>query len=467
MSRGSLLTPLALVAALLLAAGVVLTSMTGNRSIALAAPIGLAGALVIMRRPFLGLWLIVLFAQLDAAANLLFRALPVSGAKFLTLVTLVGVAVASYKEPRSKRLGPDDPGLRLAALFAIVLLISFLFVEDRSLGLWSVRRLVSLLVLFYLVVRLVTNTSLVRGVLLAVIAATFISGSVVVADWLLGTHLLARAQAAVTSQWQGIERSSGGSDYNPTTAATLLLTGTACSLMLFLRTSRWRWLTGPTALAGTAGVILSYARSAGLVFAALILWMLFKYRKDRRLPLIVATAAVAFAMALPFIPATYWERQATLTDFSSDLSLRRRLGYNIIGVHILAEHPLIGVGPGNYQVHYMDHKFRWMPGRGVLPRQLHNMYLEVATETGVVGFLCFGGMLLLALRSLQRARKRGPTKELRDLAEAVHFAYVGLLAASLFVPNEYNKYVWIFTGLGIALGRIADRRTSEHKEIEA
>jgi O-antigen ligase len=80
---------------------------------------------------------------------------------------------------------------------------------------------------------------------------------------------------------------------------------------------------------------------------------------------------------------------------------------------VLAEHPLLGVGPGNYKVHYMDPDYRWMPGRGVVPRQLHNMYLEVATETGVVGFVLFAGMLFLALRSLNRVRKSGPTRERR------------------------------------------------------
>jgi len=85
------------------------------------------------------------------------------------------------------------------------------------------------------------------------------------------------------------------------------------------------------------------------------------------------------------------------------------------------------------------------------------MYLEVATDSGLLGFACFAGMLFLSLRSLHRVRKRGPTKEIRVFGEALHFAYVGLLLASLFMPNEYNKYVWIFTGLGVALGRISSR----------
>jgi O-antigen ligase len=447
-----------------MAVALILALMMGKRTLFLAVPIGLAGALLVVRRPFLGLWLIVLLSQLDALANTLFRGLPISGVKILTGLTLVGVVIASYREPRSKRLGPDEPVLRLAVLFGTVLLISFLFVEDRALGLWSVRRLASLMVLLYLVVRLVTTREHVRSVMLAVLVSTLLSSCVVAADWVAGTHLVAHAASAVESQWQGIARSSGASDYNPTTAATLLLTGTACAMALFFRTSRWRLLTGATAVAGAAAIVLSYARSAGLVLGILILWLLFKYRSHRRLPVAIAGGLLALAIAFPLVPASYWQRQATLADFSGDVSLRRRLGYNIIGVHIVAEHPLLGVGPGNYKVRYMDPEYRWMPGRGVVPRQLHNMYLEVATETGLVGLACFGGMLLLALISLDRVRKRGSSREDRDLGEAVHFAFVGLLLASLFVPNEYNKYVWIFTGLGIALERASAREKAAERD---
>lgn len=456
-------TLLAFLGGCLLALVVIAGSVKGTHLLAVALPVGLAGAALIVRRPFLGIWLIVLFTQLDAVAGLIFSGLPVSGVKILTGLTLVGVALASYREPRRERLGPDDPVLRLAVLFGVVLLASFLFVEDRTLGVWSMRRLISLLLLLYLTVRLVKSIDLVRGVVFAVLVSTLISALVVVADWVLGSHLVSQAQAAVASEWQGIARSSGASDYNPTTAATMLLTGTACALMLLLRWPRWRALTGVTVLAGSAAIVLSYARSSGLVFALLLLWLLYKLRTHRRFPALVAGGLLAVALAIAVVPGSYWERQASLTDLRSDISLRRRLGYNVIGMHILAARPLLGVGPGNYKVHYMNPEFRWMPGRGVVPRQLHNMYLEVATETGLLGFACFGGMLFLALRSLNRARHRGSSRETRVFGEALHFAFVGLLLASLFVPNEYNKYVWIFTGLGVALGRIASREKDAEK----
>lgn len=441
----------------LLALVAVVVSMKGLFLLALALPIALAGALVVIRRPFLGLLLIAFLTQLDALANQIFRGFPISSVKLLTGLTLIGVALASYKEPRRGRLGPDDPVLRLAVLFGITLLLSFLFVEDRTLGLWSLRRMAGLLLLLYFVVRLVKDVGHVRLILFAVIFSTLMSATILIADWVLGIHLLSSSASAITSEWEGMSRSAGATDANPTTSAIMLLTGTACAIILFLRQHRWRLLTGATAVVGSAGIVLSYARSSGIVFGLLLLWLLYKYRNSRRFPIAIAAGLLGIAIALPLIPGTYWERLGTLTDFQSDLSLRRRLGYNMIGVQILAERPLLGVGPGNYKAHYMDTKYRWMPGRALVPRQLHNMYLEVATESGLLGFACFAGMLFLSLRSVQRVRKRGPTPEIRDLGEALHFAYVGLLLASVFMPNEYNKYVWIFTGMGVAIGRIAFR----------
>lgn len=444
----------------------VIVSTKGLFLFALAIPIGLAGSCIVIRWPFLGLLLIALITQLDAVANQIFRGLPVSSVKLLTGLTLVGIALTSYKESRRERLGPDDPVLRLALLFLITLLISFLFVEDRALGLWSLRRMASLLLLLYLVLRLANTLERIRAIVYAVILSTMLSAMIVVADWLLGIHLMGTSKAALASQWQGMSRSAGATDLNPTTSAIMLLTGTACALILFLRQPKWRILTGATVAMGSAGIVLSYARSSGLVFGLLLIWLLFKFRNNRRFPAALAACLLGVAIAFPLIPGSYWERLGTLTDFRGDLSLRRRVGYNMIGVQILAENPMLGVGPGNYKAHYTDHEYRFMPGRLLVPRQLHNMYLEVATESGLVGFVCFAGMLFLSLRSLGRVRKRGPTKEIRDLGEALHFAYVGLLLASLFMPNEYNKYVWIFTGLGVAIGRMAFKDRPEAKSLE-
>jgi O-antigen ligase len=131
------------------------------------------------------------------------------------------------------------------------------------------------------------------------------------------------------------------------------------------------------------------------------------------------------------------------------------LGYHLIGVDLLRQHPLVGVGPDNYQEHYLDYKYRAMPGRRLEARAMHNMYLSVAVETGLLGFVCFAGILLVALRGLARARARAPDPESRWMAEAVQFAFAVFLVACVFGAAETSKYLWILSGLAMAVAQLA------------
>lgn len=61
---------------------------------------------------------------------------------------------------------------------------------------------------------------------------------------------------------------------------------------------------------------------------------------------------------------------------------------------IAAEHPVLGVGLDNYQEQYFQVK-------GDAPQEthrVHNDYLQILTDTGAIGLLSFGAILLLGLR---------------------------------------------------------------------
>ena len=255
-------------------------------------------------------------------------------------------------------------------------------------------------------------------------------------------------------QWGGVSRSSGASDYNPTTAAIMMLTGTCLAILLCWRSQRWRWLTFATALIGSLALLLSFARSAAVVYALMLVWLLFKLRRQRQAPAIFVLILVTIISMLPWLPADLWERLGTLSNFDTDRSLWRRLSYHVIGWDLFTQHPLLGVGPGNFPYHFIDQAYRWMPGRYLIPRELHNTYLEVLTEIGILGFTCFAAMLLLALRNLACTIRTASEPLVRHYAEAMQFAYLAFLVASVFMPHEYNKYLWIFAGLAIAITRL-------------
>ena len=439
--------------------GLMVVLLLKGPTLALAVPIGLvlAGSVVIY--PFLGLFLVILFSHLDALANILLEELPISGLKVLTFLTLAGVVLNSAREPRRERLGTDELALRLAVLFGVALLVSSVFAEHLDLAANSLRRSLSLLVLFYLVIRLTQTLRKVEILLVTIVVATLLSSLIVVWDFFHEGLLVTSLNEGEAPSGTNPSATSGATNLAPTHAATMLLAGTTLSLMLALRIPRWRLLAGLTALVGGAAQVLTFARAATLVFAFALVWYLFKFRGDHRFPLVLGTFLVIAAGVIPFIPDDYWVTMSKIGDigsgFSSDLSLRRRMAYHVIGFDLLAQHPLLGVGPGNFGTFFIEEEYRWVPGRTLVPRAMHNMYLSVAVEAGLVAVACFAGMLLAALWGLVRVLKHARSEEARLLAETLLFSSVSFFLVSASVPNLFNKYTWVLPGLAVALARIA------------
>jgi len=419
---------------------------------------------MVVLHPFIGVIAMAMFTQLDALAHLIFQSLPVSGIKLLTVLTLAGFlinggltkkkTVLSIKKENNSRDKYEGSILRLAILFVIALSLSFIFVEDMQRGFWSVRRFFSLIVLFFIVQGVIKTSKQIEIILLTIVLSTLLSSVIVITDWTLGSHIVSSDAAATTAKWGGVTRSSGASDYNPTTAATMMLTGVTLSIMLLLKMPKWKGLTGATVFFGTIGIVLSFARSAALVYVIAVAWLFFKYKSHRNMPIALMFILMLSFAAIPFVPTKYWERMSTLINFKQDSSLSRRISYNLIGLDLFSKNPLLGVGPGNFPNHYSKFEYRWMPGRELIPRQLHNTYLEVLTETGIVGFGCFFGMILMALKGLSQTYKNGSSEEIKIIAECIHFCFVSFLIASVFMPNEYNKYLWMLIGISSVVSRL-------------
>ncbi len=434
---------------------VVVASVMGFGYVVPVLPLLGAGALVVFFRPFYGVLFITFFVQLDALLRVFPTTSLFSPEKMVTAVALAGVIITGIRGAKKYRLGKPQPLVQAAAMFILTILVSFMFIKDLELGLWSLRKYISLLGLLYLMTRVVKSFSQVRLLLLAIIVSTGISASIVVFDYVTGTTLVGGSHAATVASYEGVSRSAGGSDYNPTTAATMSLAGTTLALILFLRRREWRILTGPTIMVGTVAIILSFARSAAVVYVMLAVWLLWKFRRHRHLPVALFLAFMVSLVVLPMIPSEYWDRMMTLfQDWENDPSIMARISYNTIGAKLLFHHPVFGIGPGQFPWYYADPMNRFMPSNHLfIGRQLHNMYLEVGCETGLIGMFLFLAMIIMGGVSLNRVRLHGPTEQIRHWAEAFHYSYIGFMAVSLFMPNEYNKYVWIFISLAVAFER--------------
>ena len=147
-----------------------------------------------------------------------------------------------------------------------------------------------------------------------------------------------------------------------------------------------------------SGIVFSFSRAAWLIgtfLTVLFIGRLFsrkEYRRPTRRLLIMIVAITVLIISI-----FHWAVFPRAVISAREPAVTERIAYNKIGVNII-ENNFSGVGIGN-QVLYavknniyqdltgMDRAYEWQP--------VHNLYLLVASEIGVVGLLAFLTFLLL------------------------------------------------------------------------
>jgi len=201
-----------------------------------------------------------------------------------------------------------------------------------------------------------------------------------------------------------------------------------------------------------AGVVVTFSRAGFLALAATALACLWKLSKGRHLgwALLVVVLGVA---SLPFLPAGYTKRLATVANTNADTtgSAQARWNDTLAAVRFVAKNPIVGAGIGQDILALNEE-------RGLQWRSVHNVFLQQAVELGVPGFLLFVLLVtscLKAARAVERASYEGDAADLPALATGVRMSLVTFVIAGFFHPAGYHFYFYYIAGLAVALKVIA------------
>lgn len=220
-----------------------------------------------------------------------------------------------------------------------------------------------------------------------------------------------------------------------------------------------------TALFLVMAILNTYSRGAFLAMVVVLILIAFERRIRPSLLLLVALSG---AVVIPFLPARFTDRLETLSIFTdgqtsvqSEVSFRGRTSEMLVGVRMAADHPLLGVGIGNYATNYQDYASQLGLERRTEDRQAHSLYLEMAAETGSLGVLTFTAMFAALLLGLHRARRKlNILPEYRQWSTwitSLQMSIVAYLASSVFLHNDYIRYLWLFVALAMAMIRLSDK----------
>jgi putative inorganic carbon (hco3(-)) transporter len=260
----------------------------------------------------------------------------------------------------------------------------------------------------------------------------------------------------------GVFRTSGPLDPNFFGQVLIATAMLAVYLGLSARTREGR-LVG-LAASGVCLAASALTGSRGALVAAVAAFFLVLLLAPVPRRLLAAMGAIAIVAALIFLPSGLKARvglptsadsqQVAVVQQGSESAIRGRKSENLAALEMFRDYPFLGVGPGNYPLHYLDYSEQIGLDPRLEQREAHSLYLEAFAETGIVGALALAAVLWFALSGAWRARNRLVGRDAL-LAEGIFVALVSFLVAALFLHLTYPRYLWLLVGFGLAAGNLA------------
>ncbi|MBF8778337.1 O-antigen ligase family protein [Pseudomonas fulva] len=423
------------------------------------AVLGLAGALVLYRKPAWGLLAIVALVPLEG----ILKDKLLSGAKLVGvgMILILTLQLAVRQLPAS-RLASNQ--WRLLLPFMALYLLSLWTSDMLSMSLVHLRELTVGLIVFGI-------TLLVARELSLPMLARLVTVSVCISCLF----------AMFMTKYQQGGRASASLD--PNNFALLITIAMPLALWLALKSRmllvRLFWIG--CCLLLLVGITKTESRSGLVVMLASLGIVLFNYRQQltRIRPRHLGFAMLGIALLVPagaaLMPDSYVKRIQSLVllkggvNAHKDESLGRRASYLLVGQAMISHSPVLGTGPGTFPMHYAQtgYAVAFAPTNkpGELYRAAHNTYLQVFSETGIPAGLLFVGMVGLALRNFWHARRCWldcGNHEQADLMTHLTMSMLALATFLMFLTAYNHKYLWLM----LALSSVLVSQAAEARRLE-
>lgn len=210
----------------------------------------------------------------------------------------------------------------------------------------------------------------------------------------------------------------------PNFQATVMLIGLCCVAYLYkmrlsVTTQCERWGTGLISILLLLNFFLTESRAGyfSLIIAFVLLYVYGRYRFRLNGECLFSKQQVAAAFLVCFFSwGLYWfVVQGVASAIGPDVvqqavgrdgSIYNRLNNWMTAVLVALDHPLLGVGLDNYKSHLAEYQIR---AHGltklyyedlIYTRWVHNEYLQVLAEGGLLGFTAMTGFLVAAARGV-------------------------------------------------------------------
>ena len=235
----------------------------------------------------------------------------------------------------------------------------------------------------------------------------------------------------------------------------------------------WRRLGYTVAALGLVAVVSSMARGAflGAIVVLSLLWIRSPHKIAALSYGVLGFVLSAIAAEVFFPGGEFWAEMATIWEEGADTGTGRdrMVLWKDVGWRVFKEAPIFGVGTHNVGVVASEIiPAGLLEGRYANPatlynKSLHNDFIQLLAEQGVVGFGVWLSMLIsffLCLRRLRRpAAREAWSRAIDDRVDLLHLslgleaAMIAFLFGSILYNQLYNHWFYSLTMLALLLER--------------
>lgn len=209
-------------------------------------------------------------------------------------------------------------------------------------------------------------------------------------------------------------------------------------------------------------LVFTYTRTGLVIGVVLGLLLLFK-QLVRMTPLRVCAFLLALIAAWLALPQPYKERVLNPKQYTESRSVQSRFELQEAAAEYAIANPVFGLGTGGFGTEFVRENNRTArtmkyfvdyAGWQAVFIGTHNMYLQIASDTGFVGLFFFICFYVLTVRGVMRAEDRfrqdgdvwGET-----LCASLFVSLIGFALVAVFLHALTQKIWWMITAAAIVI----------------
>ncbi|MBI4527275.1 MAG: O-antigen ligase family protein [Deltaproteobacteria bacterium] len=433
----------------------------------------LIAALAFADRKSFFLVLLVFALPINADLNLFFQPSLVRRSTYGLQITLPYLALIplyflwgiSCLKERRPLISSTTGHLPLFAFF-ITAFASVILSRDRLFGFFDLFALTGSILLFVYVANQVSDSRMLGLVWVTLMATVGIQGAIAAGQYLTGSGLGLEALGGYGASGQRTQGTLGlaaisrvaGTLGHPNQLALYfdLLLPLGWSFVFFPMRRRFKLVLIAVLVLGGVGLLASLSRGGITAVSVAFLFILLA-----RCSKLIGLFRSGVALFLLFMFLTFLvlgtsnpiQERFLKNRYAEALA---RVPLAKVTLNLIGDNPALGVGLNNYTAAARRYDTTPEQITSVWNAPVHNLFLLITAETGVIGLAFFVGFLFTAVFSLiPTLRAEDPF--IRTMGAGL---FIGLLAYLAHVQIDYSEWthfapLWFLLGLSVSLRRVA------------